>query len=297
MPGASSYIYSVFWVITIGMITALVFLYKRNAFLKRLQEFQGVSDSPNLLFSLDQVHSANQRMKAVIDSGDWESIEACFEQLNKAQFQFLGCLNQLSWWAKLNETERSVALMLMRFRSSKDIAEAAELSPRYVNNVRSILREKLGLSTDVDLSEFLMQEASNLDLGFASNRTDAPQNFNDLGDLRTEVKRVKSQRHITTSNQAKMQQLLRKLSQQLPVLNASSGCLDWAVLQGFEFTSTERQVIELLTDGYSNGSISDILGCSMSRLYQHRAAIRSKMGLSRFVKLEEHLRSLLKTNE
>lgn len=236
-------------------------------------------------------------MKAVIDSGDWESIEACFEQLNKAQFQFWGCLNQLSWWAKLNETERSVALMLMRFRSSKDIAEAAELSPRYVNNVRSILRKKLGLSTDVDLSEFLMQEASNLDLGFASNRTDAPQNFNDLGDLRAEVKRVKSQRHITTSNQAKMQQLLRKLSQQLPVLNDSSGCLDWAVLQGFGFTSTERQVIELLTDGYSNGSISDILGCSMSRLYQYRTAIRSKMGLSRFVKLEEHLRSLLKTNE
>lgn len=279
------------------MVTALVFLYKRNAFLKRLQEFQGVSDSPNLVFYLDQVHSANQRMKAVIDSGDWESIEACFEQLNKAQFQFWGCLNQLSWWSKLNETERSVALMLMRFRSSKDIAEAAELSPRYVNNVRSILREKLGLSTDVDLSEFLMQEASNLDLGFASNRTDAPQNLNDLGDLRAEVKRVKSQRHITTSNQAKMQQLLRKLSQQLPVLNASSGCLDWAVLQGFGFTSTERQVIELLTDGYSNGSISDILGCSMSRLYQYRTAIRSKMGLSRFVKLEEHLRSLLKTNE
>ena len=232
-------------------------------------------------------------LESSIDSGHWGQVATHFEQFSDARAQFLGYLHQFQWWPKLNDTERLVALLLMRFRSTKDISEAAELSAAYVNNVRSILREKLGLAVDVDLSEFLIQEASNLVLRIAQPMEERTPHSNDMEALRNEVKRVQSQRNITEANQAKMLRMLVKLSQQLPDLNAMSGSMNWAALQPFGLTPTERQVVELLVRGYSNGSIANILECSMSRIYQCRGAIRSKLNISRIEPLAEHLRSVV----
>jgi DNA-binding CsgD family transcriptional regulator len=270
----------------------LFFLF-RKSLNQREQNFQRVAELPTLLSSLDQVRMSVMHLESSIDSGHWGQVATHFEQFSDARAQFLGYLHQFQWWPKLNDTERLVALLLMRFRSTKDISEAAELSAAYVNNVRSILREKLGLAVDVDLSEFLIQEASNLVLRIAQPMEERTPHSNDMEALRNEVKRVQSQRNITEANQAKMLRMLVKLSQQLPDLNAMSGSMNWAALQPFGLTPTERQVVELLVRGYSNGSIANILECSMSRIYQCRGAIRSKLNISRIEPLAEHLRSVV----
>lgn len=243
-----------------------------------------------MLSSLHRVRVALVHLESCIDAGGWEQVSACFEKFSDARAEFLGYLNQLPWWPQLNDTERLVALLLMRFRSTKDIAEVAEFSPSYVNNVRSILREKLGLEVDVDLSEYLIQQASDLVLRIAQTGEGRPGHSNEFEELRTEVKRVQSQRHITPTNQANMLRLLMRLGQQLPDLNAMSGSLNWAALQPFGFTPTERHVVELLVRGYSNSSIAEILECSMSRIYQCRGSIRTKLNISRIEPLAEHLR-------
>lgn len=274
------------------MAITLFFLF-RKWLNQREQNVQRVEDLPSLLSSLHHVRVALARLESCIDSGDWEQVSACFEQFSDARAQFLGYLNQLPWWSQLNDTERLVALLLMRFRSTKDIAEVAEFSPSYVNNVRSILREKLGLEADVDLSEYLIQQASDLVLRIAQTKEGRPEHSSEFEELRKEVKRVQSQRNITQSNQANMLRLLVKLGQQLPDLNAMSGSLNWAALQHFGFTPTERQVVELVVRGYSNASIADILECSMSRIYQCRGSIRTKLNISRIEPLAEHLRSVV----
>ena len=283
-----------FWIIPIGLITALIlFFLFRKWFDQREQKVHEVADLPNLWYALDQVRAAVEPLEACIDAMDWEQVGQRFEQYCDARAQFLGYLNQLPWWPQLNDTERLVALLLMRFRSTTDIAEAAELAPGYVNNVRSTLREKLGLAVDVDLSEHLMHEASSLVLRIAPTFERSGAESNELEALRMEVKRVQSQRNMTEANQAKMLGLVLKLGQQLPDLNAMTGSLNWTALQAFGFTSSERQIAELLVRGYSNGSIADILECSMSRVYQCRGSIRTKLNISRIEPLAEHLRSLV----
>ncbi len=264
---------------------------------QREQKVRQVDDLPNLWKALDQVFVAVEPLEACIDKMDWEHMGQHFEQYCDARAQFLGYLNQLPWWPQLNDTERLVALMLMRFRSTSDIAEAAELAPGYVNNVRSTLREKLGLAVNVDLSEHLMHEASTLVLRIAPTLERSGAGSTELEALRKEVKRVQSQRNMTEANQAKMLGMLVKLRQQLPDVNAMSGSLNWTALQAFGFTSTERQIAELLVRGYSNGSIAEILGCSMSRVYQCRGSIRTKLNISRVASLAEHLRSLVGTSD
>ena len=251
---------------------------------------------PSLLLVLEKINGIVKQMESAIDEGDWANLGMHLEQFIDARSQFLGYLHQLSWWPQLNDTERLVALLLMRHRSTKEIANSAGLTPAYVNNVRSVLRVKLELGVEEDLSEYLIQEASQLVLRIEQTSSAPAEISNELEALKQEVKRVQSQRSATRSNKSKMLQYLTKLSQQLPDLHALSGSMDWARLQHYGFTSTERYVIELLVRGYSNGSIAEVLDCSMSRVYQCRGAIRSKLGVSRLEPLAECLRAELHPN-
>lgn len=256
---------------------------KHLVFLKKSIAKKGrhASDAAPDVFHWDQLLDAQRLLiQSVMNKSPKAQLAEHCEALQSVSGRADRMLQSALGDAKISAREFQVLFLVMQERTSKEIANELHLSHSYVNNVRSSLRARLDLPTEMELSDFIGEHAVATLPTTGPNREGILVKYHEGLEALASFLKARPGAVLSAEDYEQVENILLQIRPWMPDQVQFDVEFDHPQLMRNRFTVKEWQVMQFIVRGYSSRSIRQALKCSRSNVYRIRGSLRAKLGLS-----------------